>query len=191
MELTREQENIINRYFEYNTQGRPARLEGMCNKVIKKLGYNNPSEMEEFYSIASEVILDLVQKYDSSKCKFETLFYNALMNRFKNFIRERNALKRQCEYQALSLDYKTDDEGSIGDTLSSGYSLENDVLELDKSDKLDRYFDTLSRKQRKVAQGLMEGNTPQDIMSDMNITQPEYNDLLAGLKQFDKISILF
>ena len=86
---------IINAYYAKDAR----KLHKMVDKVLIKLKFNYVDN-EDFYSLANEIFVDVIKRYDNTK-SFDGFLYSCLMNKFKTEMTRRNRYKRTgtCECQ--------------------------------------------------------------------------------------------
>ena len=61
MDFSKQQITQLNRYYENNA----AKLRKIVDKILRKFG--GVTDNQEFYSLANEVFLDVLRKYDPEK----------------------------------------------------------------------------------------------------------------------------
>ena len=76
-------EAIINAYYTKDAK----KLHKMVDKILIKLKFN--VDNEDFYSLANEVFVDVIKRYDNSK-SFDGFLYSCLTNKFKTEMTRRN-----------------------------------------------------------------------------------------------------
>ena len=88
MDFSKQQITQLNRYYENNA----AKLRKIVDKILRKFG--GVTDNQEFYSLANEVFLDVLRKYDPEK-KFDPFLYSCLSNRIKSKMSSVNCKKRK------------------------------------------------------------------------------------------------
>lgn len=68
-------EQILNIYYVDNAK----KLRRMVDKILLKFGGLSDKDLDDFYSLANEVFVDVIKRYDSSQI-FETFLYSCLLN---------------------------------------------------------------------------------------------------------------
>ena len=133
-------ERIIDSYYINGAQ----KLKSLVNKVVNNNfgGCHTKEDMNDFYSIANEVITDIwkFNRYDDSKGNFDTFLYGALAKAFIDDHKFNNRLKRKNikrivnnngKYEDIvipdvSIDSPINEDGiTIGDTIKSDFNVES------------------------------------------------------------------
>ena len=81
-------EKMINFYYNDNAK----RLHEMVDKILFKLKFYDVDH-EDFYSLANEIFVDVIKRYDKNR-SFDNFLYSCLMNKFKTEMTRRNRKKR-------------------------------------------------------------------------------------------------
>ena len=66
-------EEILSTYYENNAN----RLHKVVNKIVLKFGGISDKDMDDFYSLANEVFVDVIRRYDGLQ-SFEGFLYSCL-----------------------------------------------------------------------------------------------------------------
>ena len=181
---------IINSYYENNAK----KLHKMVDKVLFKLKFD--VDNEDFYSLANEIFVDVIKRYDKSQ-DFDGFLYSCLINKFKTEMTRRNRQKRQCDNNSISIDTPIgDDDGNfaIGDIISSKSTIEKEFFEEREegySKEMCRYLSRLSSLQREVLRLISIGFTPSEILEELHINQKMYEDCYQSIHSYRNISLLF
>ena len=201
MDLSKQQITQLNRYYDNNA----VKLHKTVDKILRKFG--GVTDKQEFYSLANEVFLDVLQRYDPEK-KFDPFLYSCLSNRIKSKMTSMNCKKRkkvlvidkEGEEEKIyigdvSLDAPIGDDGeenlTLKDVIPSSYILEENILEMKRDDKVETYLKKLSIKQREIVMALIDGEKPGQIQKCLGLTEREYADQLIGIRSFRNIKVLF
>ena len=59
--------------------------------------------MDDFYSLANEVFVDVMARYDDSQ-SFDAFLYSCLLNKVKTEMTRRNCEKRKADRMSISID---------------------------------------------------------------------------------------
>ncbi len=111
-------EQILSAYYENNAR----KLRGTVDKILLKFGGLSDKDRDDFYSLANEVFLDVMNRYDNSQ-PFDAFLYSCLSNRIKTEMTERNRQKRRADRYAISIDTPVNDgESTIGDLIPDSCS---------------------------------------------------------------------
>ena len=173
------------------------KLHKVVNGVLSKFGGIFQKDFDEFYSLANEVLTNICRTYDGRQ-NFDAYVYSCLSNKIKTEITRRNRLKRQADRMAESLDKPLADDTTttLGDIIPSSFNLENDVINksgisLGKNDeKIEKYLNSLTKQQYQVAQCILRGMKPSEIKASLVLTEKQYETILSGMKEHEKIKYL-
>ena len=80
----------------------------MVDKILFKLKFTDVDN-EDFYSLANEIFVDVLKRYDK-KQDFNGFLYSCLCNKFKTEMTRRNREKRKADKMALSWETPIGDE---------------------------------------------------------------------------------
>lgn len=182
-------------YYFSRKGGKKPEIEKIVDKLLMKFGGINDSDMDDFYSLAGITFVSVEASYNpDKKVSFKSYLTSCLSNKIKEEITARNAYKRTAQREAISLSAPVQsdtDEIEIGDTISdSKTEVENEVFGRVLSDETTEYLSRLTRKQRTLARLIMDGAEETDAMRAMKLSYPEYQRLLAGMREFEKVSVL-
>ena len=96
---------------------------------------------------------------------------------------------------SISIDTPVGEDKSLtlGDTIADDFDVEKEVFgeENDESSKIEKYLDSLTKRQRKVVELLAASYSAGEIQDILHITQKEYVDALLGIHSYENISLLF
>lgn len=184
-------EQIINAYYANNAK----KLHKMVDKILLKFGGLSNKDTDDFYSLANEVFVDVMKRYDASM-SFDGFLYSCLLNKIKTEMTRRNREKRKADKMAISIDTPIgDDENStIGDLLKSNFNLESELLENQNNfsdERAEKYLNSLSKIQRQIIEMKMEDISVLEIKRRLRLTDKQYEFYCKELKTFDKINILY
>lgn len=165
------------------------------------------NDFQDFYSLANEVFMEIINTYDKDK-DFGAYLYTSLSKAFIDEIKLRRRQKRM-NYQKIIKDGITSyvhipdfsleeplphSEGCyIEDLVPDNINIEEEIIEKRReySPKIEKYLQSLSIRQKKVAILIMRGCTTREIRQRLKITEREYLDCLNGLRAYSNIKILF
>lgn len=181
-------DQILNKYYADNAK----KLHRVVDRILLKFGGLSNKDLDDFYSLANEVFVYAMSKYDGVQ-SFDGFLYSCLKNKILSEITRRNREKRKADRMAVSLDAPVGDgDGcTIGELVADSFDMEAmfreaDVLTL----KLERYLAMLSRKQKQVLWLLSYCYKAQEIQKALRMTQREYEDALGNMRSYEKIRIL-
>lgn len=181
-------ERILHTYYENNAK----KLHKMVDRILLKFGGLSDKDMDDFYSLANEVFVDAMARYDDSQ-SFDAFLYSCLSNKIKTEITRRNREKRKADRMSISIDTPIgDDENiTIGDTVASNFSIEKEIFKKDKregwSEEANMYLDSLSPLQRKIAFLLSDNNTPNEICEELHITLRHFENSMKRILADERI----
>lgn len=183
-------DQVLKAYYADNAR----KLHGMVDRILYKFGGWSDKDRDDFYSLANEVFVDVLKRYDGLQ-PFDGFLYVCLMNKIKSEITKRNTEKRKADRLAVSLDAPIGegDGCTLGELLADGYNLETEffgkVSEI--TYKLERYLDTLSKRQRKILEMLSYCYAVDDIQKALHMDRRQYLDELAVIRSYEKVKTLF
>lgn len=184
-------EEILEYYYADNAR----KLRNMADGILFKLGFTGLADREDFYSLANEVFVDVIRRYEKSK-SFDSFLYSCLCNRFKTEMTARNRKKRQSDKIHVSLDTPVgdDEDFTLGDMIADKFSLENEIIEKRQescNERIMLYLSRLSRLQKEVLSYTVEGYLPNEIKERLHITEKQYSDCNAAIHSYKNVSVLF
>lgn len=188
-------DSVVNSYYANNA----SKLRKMVDKILIKLKFHDVDN-EDFYSLANEIFVDVLRRYDG-KQDFDGFLYSCLMNKFKTEMTRRNRQKRQADRTALSWETPIDEESgqTIGDFITDTkkaehYDIDKTFFEDDGekySEKMLLYITKLSKLQKEVVRLIISGYSKDEIKKTLHINGKEYEDCMQSIKSFKNVSILF
>jgi DNA-directed RNA polymerase specialized sigma subunit len=196
--LNEYQQKLANYYSENNMQ----RLKYISYQIFSKFGGISNKDYDDFYSIANMVLWNDVQNFDESKgISFENILKFHLRNKFKTAMTKRNRKKRggtndRYGSQEVSLDAPVSSQDGNDTNLLEIISndmksdMEDQVTGLKYSDRVGKFLDNLSRRNRKIAMYIMIGYDSKDIRRILNISEREYNQAINEFRLYENVCIL-
>lgn len=196
-----QQEQMLNKYCSNEMQ----KLKKMCYPKICKIGGISQMDYDDLYSIALDVLRYSVERYDSSQnCKFSTYLSGNIDRKYSTYVRDKLREKRSGEAQydedgnrvfnqTVSLDDCAEDGTDLNEKIASDFKIEDNLSEqmcLSSDERVDKYLNSLSNKQRDIAELAVQGYKPFEIREKLNLTEKQYTDLLKDMKTFEKSRIL-
>lgn len=184
-------EQILITYYSNNAK----KLHKIVDQILLKFGGLSDKDMDDFYSLANEVFVDVMKRYDNSQ-SFDAFLYSCLLNKIKTEMTKRNRKKRQADRMSISIDTPIgDDENStIGDMIAANFSIEDEIFKRDKRERWRKevmdYLDNLSPLQRKIAFLLSYNNTPDEICEELHITIKHFENSMKRILSDEKIKPL-
>lgn len=171
----------VDYYFENN------RLKNMVDHIIKKkFGWLPQKDYDDFYSMAGQTLWYCEEHFDKNKQgDFYKYLTDSLYRKAKTQITWNNRKKRRGDVPDVSIYTLIDNENdiTIGDTLAQKEDNDIDVL-------VERYLDSLTKKQRQVAELMMQGCSDKDIKSMLGISNEQYGVIVMNMKKPEKTTPL-
>jgi hypothetical protein len=203
-------EQIINTYYANNAK----KLHTVINQIfVKHYGGILGKDIEEFYGIGSDVIMDIVwnRRYDSSKGDFDGYIYRAILFAIKDEYKRRYRDKRVFKVEGIddkgnkikipiadvSLDapIKEGENITIGDTLQSDFTMDSALFGImgckeEYSPEMKEYLGKLSKIQVKVLELIADNYTPEEIKTTLHIDSKLYADCIAAIRAYKNIKCI-
>lgn len=184
-------EQILNTYYENNAK----KLHEMVNKILLKFGGLSDKDTDDFYSLANEVFVDAMKRYDN-KQSFDGFLYSCLSNKIKTEITRRNRNKRRVDRLSISIDTPISEEENVtlGDTIADCFDMEKEVFgekEDSYSNKMTLYLNRLSKTQKEILKLMIAGFSPHEIQKELHISEKEYSNENRAIHSYRNVSILF
>lgn len=195
--------DIINFYYKNGAMN----LQKLSHKILQKLRFD--VEYSDFYSLADEIFLDVLCRYDIHQ-NFHGFLYSCLKNKFKSEMSKRTAIKRKMDNEAMSLDAPIGEDNTytISDVVKSSYDTEmmveniivHDIIDCNAelinmnivcSDSILQYVQKLSKLQRRILIYLVEGYTKQEIIKLLQITENMYMNNIQCIRATENVKILY
>ena len=180
-------EKIIISYYENNAE----RLHKMVDNILIKLKFDVNNE--DFYSLANEIFVDALNRYDGRQ-EFGKFLYFQLLNKFKTEMTRRNRYKRQADRMAISIDTPIgEDNFTISDLLADKKTVESEFFGENRetfSHEMQQYLKRLSVLQRKILELISIGFTPSEIIGELHINKKTYDDCCNAIHSYRNIEIL-
>ena len=184
-------EQILISYYEDNAK----KLHKMVDQILLKFGGLSNKDLDDFYSLANEVFVNVMKRYNGLQ-SFDTFLYSCLCNKIKTEITRRNRDKRSADRMCISIDTPIgDDETStLGDILADDFDIEKEVFKETYdgySKKMMLYLCRLSTIQKEILRLTIAGYVPGEIREELHINEKQYTDCLAAIQSYRNVSILF
>ena len=116
-------DQVLNTYYANNAK----KLHSTVDKILLKFGGLSNKDLDDFYSLANEVFVDVLRRYDGSQ-SFDGFLYFCLSNKIKTEITRRNREKRKVDRMSIPIDAPIgDDENStVGDMIADDFNIEKE-----------------------------------------------------------------
>ena len=184
-------ETILNEYYADNAK----KLRGKVDKILKNFGGLSDKDYDDFYSLANEVFVDVMRRYDGVQA-FDGFLFSCLSNKIKTEITRRNREKRQTDRNAISIDTPIgeNEETTIGDMIADRFTIEKEFFEKREetySKEMCKYLSKLSNIQKEVLHLISIGYAPSEILEELHINKKIYEDCYNTIHSYKNISLLF
>lgn len=193
IELTPEQQKITDEYYENNA----SKIRQIVDKITSTFGGISDKDMDDFYSIANEVFLNIILTYDHTR-DFRGYLYSCISNKLKTEMTRRNRKKNSFHRDVVNEDGKIEKE-YVQDISYEGYffgedgSAPKDIIADDSnvreemSDGMKKYVASLSDVERKVLGLQAIGYNSTDIQRKLNLTAREYYNSVTNMHSYQKM----
>ena len=184
-------EQILNLYYENNAK----KLRRIVDKILLKFGGLSDKDLDDFYSLANEVFVDVMARYDDSQ-SFDGFLYSCLLNKIKTEMTRRNREKRKADRMSISIDTPIDDNENctIGDLIVDDFTIERELFDKREegySKRMLLYLSRLSNLQKEILRLNIAGYLPNEIRGELHISEKEYADCNAAIHSYRNVSVLF
>lgn len=186
------QPDILDEYYTNNAK----KLHKTVDKILFRFGGLSNKDMDDFYSLANEVFVDVMKRYDNTQ-SFDGFLYSCLSNKIMSEITRRNREKRKADRTSISLDAKNEDdeECNLLDFIPSDFDTFEEVVKGQNKEqfqgKVQEYISRLSNQQVNILNLLMDGYKPPEIRQILDMSSREYTDNLQIMKSYENVKILF
>ena len=181
--------DLLEAYYADNAK----KLHRTVDRILLKFGGLSEKDRDDFYSLANEVFVDVMRRYDETQ-PFDGFLYSCLSNKIMTEITRRNREKRKADRMCISLDAmnREEDGCTLLELLADDFDMEEEIFDGINalSYRLEKYLQTLSRKQKEVLTLLSYCYKAAEIQRMLHITQKEYADALDSIRSYEKIKIL-
>lgn len=140
-------------------------------------------DYDDFESLAGFELTKAIDNFDSTKSSLYTFANNVITRKANNELRNCGSCeKRSGFYKATSIDMVVDNEGetTLGDLLPA--KEEEDVSVLAQ-----RYLDSLTKMQRKVAELFMQGCNERDVKAMLGLSNERYKLIIMNMRESRKL----
>lgn len=198
MELTSSQQQIVDKFCANEMR----ELKRICYPKIRRVCGDANMDDDDIYSIAMDVLVDSVRRYDDSQGKFETFLSNNIQNKINTYIRDTKYRSKRSNVQKdengkdiyvpnIPIDASTDEGIDIVERIDSGFQIENELPEeigfslenniQNFSPAMQEYLHSLSRVQIKILELMNQGYNQEEIQDILHITKELYKDSITAI----------
>ena len=202
--LTDQQMELINKYAKDDMY----ELHKLCKPLIKR---KNVAQMEdmELLDDALMVLVESAKSYNPEiRCSFSTYLFGNIKRSFADWTRDRLRWKR-CNLELdkngnikldedgkypipipnVQLDTKNDDGLMLQEIIPSNFDVHEEASKnLDTDDKVEKFLQTLSNKQRKILELKMEDIPKEEILHTLHISDREYQSEMKKIQLNSNLS---
>ena len=171
------------------------KLHNLADRVLKGLKFHDVDK-SEYYSIANEVFVKIIKRYNPDKQDFNGYLYACLRNKFKSEMTASGRHKRIANKNAVSVyDGVSNDDTNVMiiDTIADKRTIEKEIFEEKEngySDKMVQYLGRLSKLQRDVLRLLSIGYKTREIIEELHIDEKTYEDCHNAIHAYRNVSVL-
>ena len=186
------QESMLEDYYSDNAR----KLHKVVDGILVRFGGLSDKDMDDFYSLANEVFVDVMKRHDGER-SFDGFLYACLTNKIMTEITRRNREKRRADRLSASLDVAVGDEGecSLLEKMPSDFDTFEEAAKAQGrelyQDKVRMYIARLSNEQVSILNLLMDGYKPNEVREILEISAREYADDMQTMRSYENIRILF
>ena len=192
-ELSDKKIQILNDYYLNNAN----KLHTMVNKILSRFGGIYNKDLDDFYSLANTVFMDLIFKYDDNDGTqpFENFLYSCLLNKIKSEITRRNRKKNLINFTSISIDIPIteNEELTLSDILMSEDNTEDEAIEKadNNTSMADIFLNSLSELQQKIIHMKLDGIDVQVIKKTLSLSDKQYRVQMSDITKFERIKVLY
>ena len=184
----------MGQYVDFYCGNENKELKKIVNPIlIKNFAWIPQKDFDDFYSIASQVVWDCEQKFDSKKVrtkKFKSFVSTCIHNKIKTHITYMNRDKRMMKDEdgnplynvSLDTPINEEDNSTISDYLSAKCNIEDDIIG-DSNDIVENCLNCLPITQRKIIEFKMEGVPVEEIKEKLNLSNSEYENHMKAIME--------
>lgn len=182
---------LLEAYYADNAK----KLHKTVDRILLKFGGLSEKDRDDFYSLANEVFVDVMRRYDETQ-PFEGFLYSCLSNKIMSEITRRNREKRRADRMCTSLDATDENEEcSLLDFIPSDFDTFDEAVREQKNgqycDKVQQYISRLSNRQVSILNLLVDGYQSNEIRQILEISPKEYYDSMQAMRSYENVKILF
>ena len=186
------QPQALEAYYSDNAK----KLHKMVDQILSRFGGLSGKDKDDFYSLANEVFVDVMKRYDHEQ-SFDGFLYSCLSNKVMSEITRRNREKRSADRMAVPLDMVNsgEEEYSLLDFIPSDFDTFEEASKRQENgqygSRIQRYLSGLSNRQVNILNLLVDGYRSKEICRMLEISPKEYSDSLNIMRSYEKVKILY
>lgn len=172
------------------------KLHRTVDKILSRFGGLSDKDTDDFYSLANEVFVDVLKRYDPEQ-SFDGFLYSCLSNKIMTEITRRNREKRKADRMCISLDAVNgdDEQCNLLDFIPSDFDTFDEVVKTQEcgqyQDKIQMYISRLSNRQVSILNLLVDGYRPNEIQRILEISVREYSADMQIMRSYENVKVLF
>lgn len=173
------------------------KLHRTVDKILSRFGGLSDKDKDDFYSLANEVFVDVMKRYDPEQ-SFDGFLYSCLSNKIMTEITRRNREKRKADRLNISIDSPVgDDDGlTIGNIIADDFDTFEEAVRIQENgqyqdDKVQTYISRLSNRQVSILNLLVDGYRVSEICRILEISVREYSADMQTMRSYENVKILF
>lgn len=172
------------------------KLHRTVDKILSRFGGLSDKDTDDFYSLANEVFVDVLKRYDPEQ-SFDGFLYSCLSNKIMTEITRRNREKRKADRMCISLDAVNgdDEQCNLLDFIPSDFDTFDEVVKTQEcgqyQDKIQMYISRLSNRQVSILNLLVDGYRPNEIQRILEISVREYSADMQIMRNYENVKVLF
>lgn len=200
MNFTSSQQQIIEDYCSNDMR----KLKRICYPKIRKACGDSNMDEDDMYSISMDILMKVVKRYDESLGDLDNLLSSCIQKRINTYIRDtkyrskRSNVQRDDEGNPVhisNIPLDTPDEDGIGlwEKVASDFNIENSLSEESGflfEENVDNYMQTLSGKQKKIAQLFIQGYTREEVKEKLDFTEEQFKRHLSFMQKPERRRLL-
>ena len=191
-DLSPVQIQILDTYYTDNAR----KLHRVVDRILSKFGGLTYKDTGDFYSLANEVFVDAIRRYDETQ-SFDGFLYSCLSNKIMSEITRRNREKRKADRLSISVN-ATNDKGedySLLDCIPSDFDTFEEASKRQENgqyqDKMQCYISKLSNQQVNILNLLIDGYKPFEVRRILELSKKEYADNMQIMRSYENVKVLF
>ena len=191
-DLSPVQIQILDTYYTDNAR----KLHRVVDRILSKFGGLTSKDTGDFYSLANEVFVDAIRRYDETQ-SFDGFLYSCLSNKIMSEITRRNREKRKADRLSISVN-ATNDKGedySLLDCIPSDFDTFEEASKRQENgqyqDKMQCYISKLSNQQVNILNLLIDGYKPFEVRRILELSKKEYADNMQIMRSYENVKVLF
>lgn len=177
----------MGKYSDYYCADGNKKLKVMVDRIIRKeFPWLPQKDYDDFYSIAGQTVWYCETRFDEIRNNsFEKYLIDSLKRKIKTQVTHMNRKKRKGDSDDISLDACIEDEEkmTVLDVIA-------DKEVPDITPLTQRYLDSLTKKQRQIAEMIMQGYDVKAIKKTLGLSDDKYEVITTSMREDRKIAPL-